>query len=240
MTIGSPQRQVACTVPEDWSRCRCDALLDIAAHTTAIIDAAGIIDRKHAAAAPWRGHTRRESLGYGTSEEAARYQRAFDWAIAFTGPVNEDLVIEIHERAVGGRHYRQRHLWVSNGFRHPEPPEIAKLMSVAFRNYTQRCDPWPSPARALGLHLDILTAHPFDDGNGRSARIVAAVVLAQAGFRSTVFTAVDGHFEPFPHRYLEILDAYRFARICRGRTIEGLVDGMRASAARALARGPGS
>lgn len=227
------RRPVACTAPEDWSRCRCGALSGIDQHVTALVAAARIVERDLAAPAPWNGRTRRESLGYGTGDEAARYQRTFDWAIRFTEPVTEDLIGEIHERAVGGRHYRECHLWTSTGFRHPEPPEIGRLMGVALQNHTQRCDSWPSPARALGLHLDLLTAHPFRDGNGRTARLAAAVVLAQAGFRATVFTAVDGHFELAPHRYLEILDAYRFARICRSRTIELLVRTMRARAARA-------
>lgn len=232
MSKDPTQTSAACTVPEDWRRCRCDALTGIAAHNSAILAAARIVDGSRVPAERWHGRMRRELLGYGTEDEAVRYKWAFDWAIKLTEPITEDIVGEIHERAVGGRCYRQCHLWVSNGFRHPEPPEIGKLMEVAFYNYAHRCSSWPSPARALGLHLDILTAHPFRDGNGRTARITAAAVLVQAGFRSTVFTSVDRHIESSQHRYLQTLDEYRFTRMCRSRTVELLVAAMRAASPR--------
>jgi hypothetical protein len=225
-------RTATCTVPEDWRRCTCKALSRIYLENSAIYAAARVIDAHKVAPVAWHGQTRREQLGHCVGHEAERYRQAFDWAIYLSGLLDEDRVRELHDRAVGGFNYRRCHLWVSGGFRHPEPDEIPKLMQVAFRNYVERCRDWPSSARALGLHLDLLTAHPFRDGNGRTARLAAAVVLAQAGFKSTVFTAVEEHFRGGLALYLQILEAYRYAQMCRTRAVAYLVAAMSAAAVR--------
>ncbi|HZS22032.1 MAG TPA: Fic family protein, partial [Pseudonocardiaceae bacterium] len=225
MTSSTPA-VTTCTVPEDSHRCPCEALPRLRRLHDEIIAAAAVLDRNTAAPVRWTGRSRRELLGYGLDDEADRYRDTFNWCITLSDALTEDRIREIHHRAVGGRQYRTCHLWITNGFRHAEPDEIAKLMRIAFSNYLVRCRDWPSSARALGLHLDILTAHPFRDGNGRTARLAAAIVLVQAGFRSTTFTAVDRYFECEPATYLHILDAYRYAQICRTRTIELLVQGM--------------
>jgi hypothetical protein len=221
----------ACTVPENWRRCGCEALDGIRRAHRRIEAAAAVLDRDLCGPEPWRGRTRREMLGYGVGDEPQRYRAAFDWVVTMRGargedPLGEELLREIHHRAVGGRRYRTCHLWVSNGFRHAEPDEIPKLLRTAFVNHRERCRDWPSSARALGLHLDIVTAHPFRDGNGRTARLAAALVLVRAGFRSTVFTAIDRHYEREPGVYLRILDGYRYAASCRTRTVQLLVQEM--------------
>ena len=43
--------------------------------------------------------------------------------------------------------------------------------------------------------------HPFEDGNGRVARLLAAYVLLCSGYRSTLFTAVDQHAAHAPEAY---------------------------------------
>jgi hypothetical protein len=79
---------------------------------------------------------------------------------------------------------------------------------------------------AAELHLDLLTIHPFPDGNGRTARTMEAAELARAGFRSTIFTAVDQRFEVSPRMYVELLDAFGRARICRSACVAGMLIAM--------------
>lgn len=233
-------RKPDCRTPEDSARCACgggDRVLELC---QIIDESARTIDSLLPYPARWRGQLRRELLGYCAGAEAIRYRDTFDWVVSAREPATEDRTVEIHQRAVGWRDYRTRHLWVDHGYRHPEPEEIPKLMRLTFARLDDADSAWPVPARALGLHLDLLTTHPFTDGNGRTARLAAAGVLARHGYKSTLITAVEQFFHPAPRRYLEALDHYRFARSCRTRTIEQLLVAMAASsAAAAWARGNG-
>lgn len=89
------------------------------------------------------------------------------------------------------------------------------------------------PLRAAALHLDLLTIHPFSDGNGRSSRLIAAYELLRGGFRSSLFTAVEQHFAREPAKYVAWLDDYRFGRISRKRCLWLLVSTMRDASAMA-------
>jgi hypothetical protein len=222
-----------CRTPEDSARCGCGAEDRVAQLGEIIDNAARVVDAKLAQPARWRGQTRRALLGYCAGDEAARYRDTFNWVVTAGQPVSEDYVIELHERAVGWRDYRTCHLWVDYGYRHPEPEEIPKLLGLAFGRLHDSGSTWPAAALALGLHLDLVTAHPFSDGNGRTTRLAASSVLASHGYKSTLMTAVEQFFHLAPQRYLELLDHYRFARACRTRTIEQLLIAMAASSAAA-------
>lgn len=79
---------------------------------------------------------------------------------------------------------------------------------------------------ATRLHLNLLTVHPFRDGNGCTARLVATLWLVRGGFRSTLFTAVEEHFHPIPERYLEILDCFRYGEISEDNCVGHLLYAM--------------
>ncbi|HEY5360683.1 MAG TPA: Fic family protein [Streptosporangiaceae bacterium] len=226
-------RPPGCRTPEDSARCRCGAEDRIAQLGEIIDNAARVIDAKLAHPARWRGQTRRALLGYCVGDEATRYRETFNWVVTTDEPVSEDYLIELHQRAVGWRDYRTCHLWVDYGYRHPEPEEIPRLLGLAFDRLNDAGSMWPAAALALGLHLDLVTAHPFSDGNGRTARLAASSILASHGYKSTLMTAVEQFFHLAPRRYLELLDHYRFARACRMRTIEQLLIAMAASSAAA-------
>src|SRR6185312_15228143 len=44
----------------------------------------------------------------------------------------------------------------------------------------------PNHAKVPGLHFDLLTVHPFEDGNGRTARLLQNLHLIREGFASTL------------------------------------------------------
>ena len=225
------QRQPRCRTPEDSARCSCGAGDRVLELCQAIDDSARVVDSGLPRPARWRGQLRRELLGHCAGTEAIRYRDAFDWVVSSREPATEDHTIELHERAVGWRDYRTCHLWVDDGYRHPGPEEIPKLMRLTFARLNGADSAWPVPALALSLHLDLLTAHPFTDGNGRTARLAATSVLVRQGYKSTLLTAVEQFFHRAPRGYLESLDHYRFARACRTRTIEQLLVAMAASSA---------
>jgi Fic family protein len=49
----------------------------------------------------------------------------------------------------------------------------------------------PACLAAVRLHLKILTVHPFTDGNGRTARLLASMCLTHAGYKSTLLVAFE-------------------------------------------------
>jgi Fic family protein len=86
--------------------------------------------------------------------------------------------------------------------------------------------------RAARAHFDLLTIHPFADGNGRTARLLQNLLLIQAGFvpiligpddRPTYFdvlqaaqTAVPGYGDPEPFiSYIIDLEERELSRYLR-------------------------
>jgi Fic family protein len=61
----------------------------------------------------------------------------------------------------------------------PSPAELPALMGD-FANWL-RPDP-ASTATAFAAHLRIVDIHPFNDGNGRTARLLMNLVLIRAGY----------------------------------------------------------
>lgn len=71
-----------------------------------------------------------------------------------------------------------------SGSRHtpPQPWQLDKLMEDYFRFYNDQKDSLHPILLAAELHEQLVTIHPFIDGNGRTARLVMNLVLLQFGF----------------------------------------------------------
>jgi len=63
--------------------------------------------------------------------------------------------------------------------------------------------------RALALHYHLGAIHPFQDGNGRTARAVEALVLQRAGLRDTLFIALSNYYYDEKLNYLAALSDSR-------------------------------
>lgn len=70
----------------------------------------------------------------------------------------------------------------------PTPEKIAPLMSAfgAWLNEAQ-----PTPANAIKAHIDLVTIHPFSDGNGRTARLLMNLLLMRGGYPPVVIHPED-------------------------------------------------
>lgn len=62
--------------------------------------------------------------------------------------------------------------------------------------------------RALSLHYHLVSMHPFQDGNGRTARAVEALILQHAGLglRDTFFIALSNYYYDEKSSYLSALN----------------------------------
>jgi Fic family protein len=74
----------------------------------------------------------------------------------------------------------------------PPPPEaVPGLMT----SYVERVQEWrashPGPLAAALAHFGLVSIHPFDDGNGRTARLVADLMLDLTGWSVEGMLSVD-------------------------------------------------
>jgi len=61
----------------------------------------------------------------------------------------------------------------------------------------------PAPVTAALAHVRLAGIHPFRDGNGRAARIVASLVMYRAGYQSPTFTSLEEWWGRHPESYYE-------------------------------------
>jgi Fic family protein len=61
----------------------------------------------------------------------------------------------------------------------PSPAEIPALMGDFIKELSAAAD---APETAFSTHLRLVDIHPFNDGNGRTARLLMNLVLIRAGF----------------------------------------------------------
>jgi len=63
--------------------------------------------------------------------------------------------------------------------------------------------------QALALHYHFAAMHPFEDGNGRTARALEALCLQRAGMRDSTFIAMSNYYYDEKKSYLEALAEVR-------------------------------
>ncbi len=63
----------------------------------------------------------------------------------------------------------------------------------------------PDVIRAAMAHLNLVMIHPFSDGNGRMARCLQTLVLAQGGVLAPVFSSIEEYLGSNTDAYYEVL-----------------------------------
>ncbi|HUG80216.1 MAG TPA: Fic family protein [Bryobacterales bacterium] len=65
--------------------------------------------------------------------------------------------------------------------------------------------------QAMAVHYHFAAMHPFQDGNGRTARALEALLLQRAGLRDSAFIAMSNYYYEEKPAYLKALSAVRSA-----------------------------
>lgn len=96
----------------------------------------------------------------------------------------------------------------STAFSAPDSDEVIGLMDEVIAWLAAGdldVDPF---VRAAMAHLNVISVHPFRDGNGRISRIVQSLVLARAGFGSPEFFSIEEYLgDRTPEYYAALREA---------------------------------
>ncbi len=89
-------------------------------------------------------------------------------------------------------------------FTGPSPLMVQPLLSELVAWLT-RVDQTPPLVRSALLHLNVIAIHPFNDGNGRTARILAAMELIRDGVRSPELISIEAYLRRNRNEYIDAL-----------------------------------
>jgi len=129
-------------------------------------------------------------------------------------PLGEDVVREIHRRVLEdidpmltpGR-YRQGPNRVTDGDGHtifttPPSGDVPDLMR-AFGTWLHHAVELPAPVAAALAHLEFVAIHPFNDGNGRTSRAIARLLLGRGGYDFRGLVSMDAYLDLDRQRYFQ-------------------------------------
>lgn len=114
---------------------------------------------------------------------------------------DRELLVGLHDRILAGRRgagagrLRTQHRYLVNTgsgeqvFLPPLPEQVPELIDQMCRQMEQSGD-HPAVAAAW-IHVATAAIHPFADGNGRAARVLASLAMYRGGFRRTEFTSLE-------------------------------------------------
>lgn len=162
-----------------------------------------------------------ERRGSAAEQEVRNYWRALDRVEEFTAlgaPLTEAFVQELHRivivRGAGRRGrrsvYRTTECPVVDtatrriDYAPPVPGDVPGLMRELLE-WLSTASALPAALRAGILTHRFLSIHPFDDGNGRTGRLLATAELWRSGYRMRGFLSFDEHFSADRARYYESL-----------------------------------
>ena len=132
--------------------------------------------------------------------------------------ITEDTILEIQRLNTQGilndseaGHYRNVQVAVVNGwgrvtFQPPEAAHVPALMHdfVAWLNSKEVKELYSVLVSGIA-HYEFVRIHPFVDGNGRTARALATLILYLRGFDTKRFFALDEYYNEDRSRYYAVL-----------------------------------
>jgi Fic family protein len=122
------------------------------------------------------------------------------------GPLSEEHVHRLHGLVMTGRDRPSPYRTSQNVVRDsstrrivylpPEAPDVPELMRslVEWINAELIDGELPAPIVAALAHYQFATIHPYLDGNGRTARLLATLILRKAGYGLKGIYSLDEHY----------------------------------------------
>ncbi|MBP9669772.1 Fic family protein, partial [Candidatus Woesebacteria bacterium] len=135
--------------------------------------------------------------------------------------LNRHILEEIHRLTVKGLlpdgesgHYRSVRVVIRNTstkeitFRPPSPTEVPFFIEELFTWLSSEDGKSVHPLLRAGiLHYELVRIHPFTDGNGRTARAMALLLLFLEGYEVKKFFALEEYYDTHPEEYYSALQS---------------------------------
>lgn len=181
--------------------------------------------------------------------EIINYNQTLDYIqnpVKEKGIISENLIREINSLILKGikdnisGKYRTKQVIVGD-YVPPEHFQIPTLMQEFIDWLKEPQPPNLSPILYTGIaHYQLVAIHPFEDGNGRTTRILTTLMLIRYGYDMTSFFALESFYNRNRKAYYEALDSVDKYRV-EGkpdltRWLEYYVHGMLIEAERAKSR----
>ncbi|GAB4413894.1 MAG: hypothetical protein OHK0032_09960 [Thermodesulfovibrionales bacterium] len=134
--------------------------------------------------------------------------------------------------------YRNRYVIVGNRvtgeifFKPPANEDVSKLMKelIAWLNSTEAKA--LDPVIEAGIaHYEFVRIHPFIDGNGRTARVLATLILYLRGFDAKQFFCLDDYYDSDRPSYYRALQSVDQKTLDITKWLEYFVEGVKVSIA---------
>ncbi|HKN23106.1 MAG TPA: Fic family protein [Terracidiphilus sp.] len=162
-----------------------------------------------------------EQLFTRSQRQAHAAMHTYKWipTIPNDRPIAKELICEVHRRIITGADddhcapgvIRQRDHNVNFGVPPHRGAEGGSECETAFAQMEDAIQKGfgehDNLVQALALHYHFAAMHPFEDGNGRTARALEALCLQRAGMRDSTFIAMSNYYYEEKNSYLEALSA---------------------------------
>ncbi|PWT80596.1 MAG: cell filamentation protein Fic [Acidobacteria bacterium] len=141
--------------------------------------------------------------------EVRNHFRAVEWMEALAerrGAITEPALKRLHGLVMHGRNkafpYRDQQNVIRDSasgaivYLPPEPKDVPGLMRdlVTWINGSLDHDEWPAPVVAALAHYQFATIHPYMDGNGRAARLLASLIVRRQGYGLKGIYSLDEYY----------------------------------------------
>ncbi|MCZ7395877.1 MAG: Fic family protein [Candidatus Methanoperedens sp.] len=157
------------------------------------------------------------------------------------GKITEKIILKLHkdvtketlEKPEHEGRYRELQVYVGNRitgkviFMPPPPEEVPELMRE-FIEWINSNDSYNlDPVIVAGLsHYEFVRIHPFVDGNGRTARALATLILNQRDFDIKKFFALDDYYDSDRTAYYNALKSVDQRTLDLTQWLEYFTDGV--------------
>jgi Fic family protein len=166
--------------------------------------------------------------------------------LAEESKITEDIILKIHKSAAKGTlenpsdcgAYRNRYVVVANRitgevfFRPPSNEDVPGLVR-ALVEWVNSIDVGTiDPIIEAGIaHYEFVRIHPFVDGNGRTARVLATLILYLRGFDTKQFFCLDDYYDSDRPAYYRALQSVDQITLDLTNWLEYFVEGVNVSTA---------
>jgi Fic family protein len=153
--------------------------------------------------------------------------------------LHKDISKDILEKSEYEGRYRELQVYVGNSktgdviFMPPQPEEVPGFMKE-FLEWVNSGDAKKlDPVMVAGIsHYEFVRIHPFVDGNGRTARSLATLILYLREFDIKRFFALDDYYDSDRNSYYKALDSVDPRTIDTTKWLEYFTDGVLISIAK--------